>query len=96
MNDYDCQFNSGVECLEAKGSEECRTCGWNPKVAGKRSQQQIGELKKCPFCGYTAALSRTEEGYFFVICGGCGMNSAYFRTSRAAKAAWNRRRYASP
>lgn len=92
LDEFSCQFNGGVECLEEKGSEKCKTCGWNQKVAGKRSQQQIGELKKCPFCGNTAALSTTKEGYFFVICGGCGIKSAYFRTTKGAKAAWNWRK----
>lgn len=56
------------------------------------------ELKKCPFCGFSATLyvqTRGDNpGEDYVVCcsnNSCGIETGLYETKREAIAAWNRR-----
>ena len=51
----------------------------------------VDALKRCPFCGNNAYITKSSPCDYLVECGTCAAQSAEYPTEQAAAAAWNRR-----
>ncbi len=54
-------------------------------------------LKPCPFCGAPAVIGYrtskpTETDEFSAFCVGCGAQTEWYNTNKAARKAWNHRK----
>lgn len=43
MNEFCCQFNKCVDCME---QDKCWKCGWNPEVARERIKEWERQRRK--------------------------------------------------